>query len=62
MGYTGIAILIGRSIPMNYFFMESSINTKEQLDRAFGVLLIISGLYQFSRLKTKYFPGSIDEF
>jgi predicted metal-binding membrane protein len=38
---------------MNYFFMESSINTKEQLDRAFGVLLIISGLYQFSRLKTK---------
>lgn len=50
---TGIAILIGWSIPMNYFFMESSISTKQQLDMAFGVLLIISGLYQFSRLKTK---------
>lgn len=50
---TGIAILIGWSIPMNYFFMESSISTKQLLDMAFGVLLIISGLYQFSRLKTK---------
>jgi predicted metal-binding membrane protein len=50
---TGIAILIGWSITMNYFFMESSISTKQLLDMAFGVLLIISGLYQFSRLKTK---------
>jgi predicted metal-binding membrane protein len=52
----GIAILIGWSILMNYFFfMETFFSTKEQqhLDVAFGVLLIISGLYQFSSLKTK---------
>jgi predicted metal-binding membrane protein len=53
---TGIAILIGWSILMNYFFfMETFFSTKEQqhLDVAFGVLLIISGIYQFSSLKTK---------
>jgi predicted metal-binding membrane protein len=51
---TGIAILIGWSIPMNYFFMESSIGNEQHLvEITFGVLLIISGLYQFSPLKTK---------
>ena len=51
---TGIAILIGWSIPMNYFFsIEASSSTKQHLDIVFGALLIISGLYQFSPLKTK---------
>src|ERR671912_1420155 len=52
---TGIIILIGWSIPMNYFFMESSIDNNPHLVETFGVfgvLLIISGLYQFSPLKT----------
>jgi predicted metal-binding membrane protein len=51
---TGIAILIGWSIPMNYFLsMETSFSLKQHLDIVFGALLIISGLYQFSPLKTK---------
>jgi predicted metal-binding membrane protein len=51
---TGIAILIGWSIPMNYFFsIETSSSTKQHLDIVFGALLVISGLYQFSPLKTK---------
>ena len=50
---TGIIILISWSIPMNYFIMGSSMNTKQQIDILFGVLLIISGIYQFTRLKTK---------
>ncbi len=47
---TGIAILIGWSIPMNYFLTESMIIT---INVVFGALLVISGLYQFSPLKTK---------
>jgi predicted metal-binding membrane protein len=53
---TGIIILIGWSIPMNYFFMESSIDNNQHLVETFevfGIVLIISGLYQFSPLKTK---------
>ena len=52
---TGIALLIAWSIPINYFFMgmNSSLISKQQLDIIFGILLIISGLYQFSPLKTK---------
>ena len=53
---TGIIILIGWSIPMNYFFMGSSIDNNQHLVETFevfGILLIISGLYQFSPLKTK---------
>jgi hypothetical protein len=40
---------------MNYFFsMETSSSTKQHLDDiVFGALLVISGLYQFSPLKTK---------
>jgi predicted metal-binding membrane protein len=53
---TGIALLITWSIPINYFFMgmnSSLISKQQQLDLIFGILLIISGLYQFSPLKTK---------
>jgi predicted metal-binding membrane protein len=54
-GLTGIALLIAWSVPINYFFMEmnSSPISKQQLDLVFGILLILSGLYQFSPLKTK---------
>jgi predicted metal-binding membrane protein len=53
--FTGIALLIAWSVPMNYIFMgmSSSLLSKQQLDLVFGILLIISGLYQFSPLKTK---------
>src|ERR687889_1639366 len=52
---TGIALLIAWSVPINYFFMgmNSSLISKQLLDLVFGILLIISGLYQFSPLKTK---------
>src|ERR687894_176989 len=50
---TGIAILLGWSIPMNYFLTESTITTQNLVDPVFGALLVISGLYQFSPLKTK---------
>jgi predicted metal-binding membrane protein len=52
---TGIAILIGWSIPMDYFLTESFTITMTQnlVDVIFGILLVISGLYQFSSLKTK---------
>jgi predicted metal-binding membrane protein len=53
--FTGIALLIAWSVPINYFFMgmNSSLISKQQLDLVFAILLIISGLYQFSPLKTK---------
>jgi len=48
---TGIALLLGWSIPMNSLLVG---NGKQQLvDTIFGVVLILSGLYQFSPLKTK---------
>ena len=48
---TGIALLLGWSIPMNSLLVG---NGKERLlDTVFGVVLILSGLYQFSPLKTK---------
>ena len=50
---TGIAILIGWSIPMNYFLTESMITPLNIVNVVFGALLVISGLYQFSPLKTK---------
>src|ERR687891_250385 len=50
---TGIAILLGWSIPMNYFLKESTITTQNLVDLVFGALLVISGLYQFSSLKTR---------
>src|ERR671925_2269426 len=52
---TGIVILVGWSIPMNYFFSveNSSVGSKQYrvIDIVFGILLLISGLYQFSPLK-----------
>ena len=51
---TGIAILVGWSIPMNYLLTEPFTNNAQSLVHIiFGVLLVISGLYQFSPLKTK---------
>jgi predicted metal-binding membrane protein len=51
---TGIAILIGWSVPMNYLLAEPfTINAQSLIDIIFGVLLVVSGLYQFSPLKTK---------
>ena len=48
---TGIALLLGWSIPMNSLLVG---NGKQQsVDTIFGVVLILSGLYQFSPLKTK---------
>jgi len=48
---TGIALLLGWSIPMNSLLIG---NGKQRLvDTIFGVVLILSGLYQFSPLKTK---------
>jgi predicted metal-binding membrane protein len=51
---TGITILTGWSIPMNYVFTESvKTNTQNLFDIVFGLLLLIAGLYQFSPLKSK---------
>jgi predicted metal-binding membrane protein len=48
---TGIVLLLGWSIPMNSLLVG---NGQERLvDTIFGVVLILSGLYQFSPLKTK---------
>ena len=49
---TGVALLLGWSIPMNSLLAG---NGKQQqlVDTIFGVVLILSGLYQFSPLKTK---------
>jgi predicted metal-binding membrane protein len=50
---TGIALLLGWSIIMSYIFTESVKGTQNQIGIIFGLLLVISGLYQFSPLKTK---------
>jgi predicted metal-binding membrane protein len=52
---TGIVLLLIWSIPVNYFFMHFEIGQQQhhQLQTVYGILLIISGLYQFSSLKTK---------
>ncbi len=49
---TGVALLLGWSIPVNSLLVG---NGKQQqlVDTIFGVVLILSGLYQFSPLKTK---------
>jgi predicted metal-binding membrane protein len=48
---TGIVLLLAWSIPANYFFTHSQ--TNQQLQIIYGVILVISGVYQFSSLKTK---------
>ena len=53
---TGIVLLLIWSIPVNYFFMHFESGQQQQphqLQIVYGILLIISGLYQFSSLKTK---------
>ena len=54
---TGIALLLAWSIPMNYFFMHLQSNhhhqQQQQLQIVYGIILIISGVYQFSSLKRK---------
>lgn len=48
---TGIVLLLGWSIPMNTFvIMKFDIR---QLNIVYGILLIISGIYQFSSIKNK---------
>jgi predicted metal-binding membrane protein len=47
---TGIVLLLTWSIPANYFFMHFTTN---QLQIVYGIILVISGVYQFSSLKTK---------
>jgi predicted metal-binding membrane protein len=50
---TGIALLLGWSIIMSFIFTESVKGTQNLIGVIFGLLLVISGLYQFSPLKTK---------
>jgi predicted metal-binding membrane protein len=47
---TGIALLLIWSLPANYFFMHFK---TDQLQIVYGIVLIVSGVYQFSSLKTK---------
>ena len=47
---TGIVLLLAWSIPVNYFFMHFKTS---QLQIVYGIVLIVSGVYQFSSLKTK---------
>ena len=47
---TGIVLLLAWSIPVNYFFMYFKTS---QIQIIYGIVLIVSGVYQFSSLKTK---------
>jgi predicted metal-binding membrane protein len=47
---TGIVLLLAWSIPVNYFFMHFKTS---QIQIIYGIVLIVSGVYQFSSLKTK---------
>jgi predicted metal-binding membrane protein len=47
---TGIVLLLTWSIPMSYFFLS---NQQQQLQIIYGIILISSGLYQFTSLKRK---------
>jgi predicted metal-binding membrane protein len=46
---TGIALLLAWSIPVNYFSMQQ----QHQLQTIYGIILVVSGVYQFSSLKRK---------
>lgn len=48
---TGIVLLLGWSIPMNSLLVGKG--QERLLNTIFGVILILSGVYQFSPLKTK---------
>jgi predicted metal-binding membrane protein len=47
---TGIVLLLTWSIPANYFFIHFQTS---QLQVIYGIILLVSGVYQFSSLKTK---------
>ncbi|MFL6413606.1 MAG: DUF2182 domain-containing protein, partial [Nitrososphaeraceae archaeon] len=47
---TGIVLLLAWSLPANYFFMHFRTS---QLQIVYGIVLIVTGVYQFSSLKTK---------
>jgi predicted metal-binding membrane protein len=49
---TGVALLLGWSIPLNSL-LDGNGKQRQLVDTIFGVVLILSGLYQFSPLKTK---------
>jgi predicted metal-binding membrane protein len=50
---TGIALLLAWSIPVNYFFIQFESGQQHQLQTVYGIVLIVSGVYQFSSLKRK---------
>ena len=52
MPIIGITLLLAWSDPLNSFLAH--FETKQQFQMVFGIILIISGLYQFSSLKRKY--------
>ncbi|MGA9842157.1 MAG: DUF2182 domain-containing protein [Nitrososphaeraceae archaeon] len=47
---TGVVLLLTWSIPINYFLMDFKTS---QIQIVYGIILTISGVYQFSSLKTK---------
>ena len=47
---TGVVLLLAWSIPVNYFFIYFKTS---QIQIIYGIVLIVSGVYQFSSLKTK---------
>ena len=47
---TGIVLLLAWSLPANYFFIHFRTS---QLQIVYGIVLIVTGVYQFSSLKTK---------
>jgi len=49
---TGVALLLGWSVPLNTL-LDGNGKQRQLVDTIFGVVLILSGLYQFSPLKTK---------
>ena len=52
---TGIVLLLAWSILVNYFFVHFEVGQQQhhQVQLVYGIVLIISGVYQFSSLKTK---------
>jgi len=48
---TGIVLLLAWSIPVNYLFIH--FGSGQQLQMVYGIVLVASGAYQFSSLKTK---------
>ncbi|HYZ51499.1 MAG TPA: DUF2182 domain-containing protein, partial [Nitrososphaeraceae archaeon] len=63
---TGIVLLLAWSIPVNYFFVHFENGQQQhQVQLVYGIVLIISGVYQFSSLKTKclgYFESPLSFF